>query len=162
MPVEYWRADDEVDEIAKELIEKHHQDLLEEDVVFLMRSKAAKSDGRAVLGTASKLSEKQRTLMGSDALFVIEIAADEWKSLGKLQRIALVDHELCHCTVEETEKDGYVERKAKIRQHDLEEFYDIVRRYGAWKDDIKEIGEQLKLFEIESVGGNVVELKKVM
>lgn len=72
------------------------------------------------------------------SFFVIEIASDMWGTddelgnrfgLSDAQRVALVDHELCHCTVNE---DGV----PTLLHHDVEEFGQVVERHGLWKPDL--------------------------
>jgi len=59
---------------------------------------------------------------------------------------ALIDHELTHCTVEDS--------VFKTRGHDVEEFHSIIQRYGTWSNtlvkakDAMERAEQLYLNDL--------------
>lgn len=69
---------------------------------------------------------------------VIEISLDTWGEdvegvrwgLSDEQRVALVDHELCHFHINE---DG----ELKMRAHTVEEFAEVVKRHGLWKPDVE-------------------------
>lgn len=118
--------------IAAEIISHHHPALLDAKIGFIFQDEASKKLGKIVLGTATKISDKQRAA-GLDLDFLITIAKDMWQDLSRHQRKALIDHELCHCDF----SGGY----AKMRGHDIEEFNGIVERYGLWKPDLARFGD---------------------
>lgn len=150
MAVEYTQAPDEVLTLAEELINAHHEDLIDVEIAFLMRTPPATSGGAEVWGKSSKANAKMRALSGKDIEFVIELSADKWDEIDHFQKRALVDHELCHCTME-VDDDGEVHYK--IRAHDVEEFDAIARRHGKWNDGLKSFAEQLTLFpQLKAVG----------
>lgn len=149
---EYWRAT-EVERIARKLIGKHHQHLNRHDVTVrcLFRDPPARSRGKLVYGKARKVSGLTAYLVGlehNDRLdddgpvdfFLIEIAQALWQGLTERQRVALVDHELCHLEVElpETERE---DRTLSLRGHDLEEFTEVVKRHGLWRPQVAEFTE---------------------
>lgn len=178
MVTTYWRAR-EVERIAAKLIKEHHENLNRHDVpVFaVFRDPVAKSKGRVVLGKARKISGLAAALFGlahQDDLgddptdfFVLEIAHKTWQELSPKQRIALVDHELCHFDVE-VPLDDYEPRKLLTRGHDLEEFRAVVERHGLWRPDVEAFAKTtqlaLPLEETEegqaaAAGGQVVNLR---
>ncbi|SDU42295.1 putative metallopeptidase [Jiangella alkaliphila] len=116
----YWRAP-EVEEIAELLIPEHHQDLTDMRIHYLFRAPAARRSGKVKY----------------------------WELLNEKQRVALVDHELCHFEViEDDEVDGG--RRLATRGHDLEEFTAVVERHGLWRPEVEAfagaaIGAQLEL-----------------
>jgi hypothetical protein len=57
---------------------------------------------------------------------MIEIAKPHWEKLDPSQRVALIDHELCHFGA----GGGLVE-------HDLGEFRAVVERHGLWLSDVE-------------------------
>ncbi len=135
--IEYWKAADETgspQEFAKQLVPKYHSHLATAKICYLFRTKARTRGPKVILGTASRMNSRLQALADYD--FIIEIGYDEWKELNATQKQALLDHELCHCGGEENEHTG--EMKWRILPHDLEEFRDIVKRYGFWRSDIKE------------------------
>ena len=57
-----------------------------------------------------------------------------WNDLTDKQKAAILDHELEHCFVEETETGDVI---YKLLPHDLEEFNSIVTRHGLYAADIE-------------------------
>jgi predicted metallopeptidase len=154
----------EVQEIAQKLIttvDEHHM-LGVVNIVYVWREKAQKSKGRTTLATARLVTGLNAYLANfaagetlealNDSFFVIEVAADTWEQLRPEQRIALVDHELCHCKVAHDEND---QLQLGTRGHDVEEFAAIIDRHGLWKPDVAQfasrIAEQLAL-AVEEAG----------
>lgn len=139
---DYSKAPNEVLIVASGLIKKHYPDLQDAAIGFLMRDKAPESNGRITYGAAKKIGDLEREYMDYD--FVIWLAEDKYYMLDSAQREALIDHELMHCMFD-------AERgKAKIRQHDVEEFAAIIKRHGLWwpgANDVKEALYQLPMFE---------------
>jgi hypothetical protein len=134
-----------VERIAEKLIEQHHRHLLDVPIRYLWRDKAASSKGNVVLGKARKVTGLPAHLVHlvrkdeppeEVEFFVLEIAADMWQTLTEPQRVALVDHELCHLGVEIPERAD-ADRKLVIRGHDLEEFAAVVERHGLWRPAIE-------------------------
>lgn len=123
MAAEWKEATPIVLEIAEELINQYHDHLLEARVGFIFRSEAPIKDGRATLGKARKIPAEQQIHIPYD--FVIWLAEDWWHRLEPNQKIALVDHELCHCGWSNDDK-------AYMRGHDIEEFNCILERHGYW------------------------------
>jgi len=153
MPTEYTEAK-EVQAVAAEVIRAHHRHLIGERIEYVFRSKHAKKAGKVVLGTARLVqglnaflaapTDEEQDVFSGDAgetFFVMEIAKDTWKELDEKQRVALVDHELCHMWVEdEVDDDGNEKRVFKILAHDVEEFTPIINRHGLWKPDLEAFG----------------------
>lgn len=137
--------------IAATLIGQHHTHLADVRIDYVFRSETAKSNGKAIWGKARKITglnaflatpEDERPVDDDiDEFFVIEIAEPVWAILSENERKALVDHELCHCTTEQ--KGG--ELKLKLRPHDLEEFVQIVRRHGLWRDDVENFANAVQM-----------------
>lgn len=155
-----YRPAPEVKEIADQLIPEHHEHLIGHRIEYLFRDQARESNGMTILGTASIVKGRNAFLarttildpgtgeilsLDDDGLvdpapfFVIEIAFDTWGDdeedgprygLSDAQRVALVDHELCHCRID-------AKGNPKIRAHSIEEFSDVVRRHGLWKPDVQ-------------------------
>lgn len=145
--------------IAERLIADHHKDLAEAEprIEYVFRDKAAKSAGKSVWGRARKVSGLNAYLAGDMdevpadddedlTLFAIEIAEDIWAQLDEQQRIALVDHELCHLQI--TEKDGRL--VLGLKHHDLEEFRAVIERHGLWRDDVEEFTQTIRQLSFDS------------
>ncbi len=105
-------------------------------IKILMAKKSKTSKGRKVLGSAKLFRERDRLLHPYRFLIVL----DAWFWLERPEkREALLFHELCHCSVDER-------GDCSIAHHDLEEFFEVVKHYGMWKQDIEHFSEQLSLF----------------
>lgn len=110
--------------------------------------------GKMILGTAcmpsvtGALSGLFEQLLG-DAVgywpdFLITLNGAYWEQATDLEREILVFHELKHCG---QAKDQYGNPKFRksdggpvlsMVAHDVEEFSDVVARYGAWKGDLRD------------------------
>lgn len=142
---EQYAVADQPAAIGRVLIKALHGHLLTAKIAYLFREDMQRRD-RIRLGVAGKAAAKLRFLADYD--FVIEFNWTAWRQLTTEQRIALVDHELCHCDLD-VEKGDFA-----IRHHDVEEFGSIVRRWGLWKLDLQSFGPvvqeamaQMSLFE---------------
>lgn len=148
-----------VERIADKLIRNHHTDLTDVEIRYVFRSEAAKQNGKTILGKARKVSglsaylaqpEPGETPSGDADLFVIEIAEPEWADLTDAQRVALVDHELCHCTTSFDEDTETL--KLKTVPHDLEEFRAVVERHGLWRPDVEDFAHTIAQAELNFAG----------
>jgi predicted metallopeptidase len=125
--MDYEKATPDMIDIAEQIVTKHHQRLDGVNIAILTQEKASKSKGRTVYGTASTIPAKMIPLLAGDYHFVIVIAMDQWAALSDAQKRALMDHEICHCTL--------TENGPAIRGHDYEEFAEIIARHGFWRED---------------------------
>lgn len=125
--VQWSEASQTVIRLAEELIEQYHKPLRKARVGFVFRSEAQISQGKTVLGKASKVSDKLKPVLELD--FLIWIAGDAFEKMSDERKRALIDHELSHCTIEEGQ--------FKMRHHDVEEFHSIIERYGLWTYDLQ-------------------------
>lgn len=132
MATEWTRVPKKVIDLAEELIEKHHRNLSDARIGILFRSEAPVSGGKRTLGQASTVTAKWLPLLREPYDFIIWLAADAWEELDSRQQRALLDHELYHCHLSN-------EGKAEIRPHDIEEFAEIIQRYGFWRDDLERV-----------------------
>ena len=125
---EWIKAPEEVLHIAEELISEYHEHLLGVEIGFVFRNEAPASNGKITLAKASVVPAHLRPYMNYE--FIIWIAEDKWHEASELQKRALIDHELYHCI--------FKDDKPAMRPHDVEEFNEILGRYGLWKADLWE------------------------
>lgn len=123
-----------VETIANSLIGTHHPELAEAKFRYIFKEKHTKRGGKPVLGTVKKMSDLQKFLIENNPDFLMEIPLDIWNELDAPRRTALVDHLLERCTGEEDEQTA--EMKWKTREPDVYEFSSILRRHGAWTEDL--------------------------
>lgn len=118
----------EVELIAKRLIPTIHPHLQEFAFAALFRDKPQLKRGKRTAATFEVVSAKYKHLTNLDFLIIVD--EEIWERLSKPQKEALVDHELCHGMI-----DGKL-GKLVTRGHDIEEFFEIAERHGAWSDEI--------------------------
>ena len=136
---------EEVANIANDLISTYHPELATAKFRFILKEKASKKGGRPVMGSVKKMSDLMVYLIEAD--FLMEVPLEIWNSLDHTKRTALVDHLLERCTGEEDEETG--EMKWKVREPDVHEFNSILRRYGAWNNDLAEFSSVAKTLNLE-------------
>lgn len=144
-------------QIGNELMDKALHLPPELQVTFLWKARGGSSSGRDVLGKCQKPGGLLAYF--SETHYVVWLAADHIDGLpmSRFQVEALLYHELLHIDVEQDE-DGAL--KCSMRGHDLEEFRDVVSRYGFWKEDVagfvRTVQRLLPGFEIENEVQNPV------
>ena len=151
---EFSKITEEVIDIATEIIDEYIPELQDASIGFLFRDKAPKKGNGVVLGQARRVGAEYAAL-GLDYDFIIWLAEDWYYNLDDGQRKALIHHELLHCEI--TYKDD--EPVAKMRNHDFEEFNDIIKIYGFWRprseDLVEAVQAALPLMEIPQKQGRV-------
>lgn len=132
-----------VQSIAQNLIPDYHPHLKEARVLFLFSGKKMTSRGKPVWGKAMRMTDMQRFLSAAGADwdetegfdFAIVVNRETWDGeLDEKQRTALVDHELCHCV--QTPKGKWA-----IRDHEIEEFSEVIERHGLWAENVQAFGQ---------------------
>lgn len=133
-----------------DLVAQHHGELLQANIAVAWNTAwRLDIDGHLTLGAVKRASDLDRELAAFD--FVVLLNREWWEhpSTTAIQRDALMDHELSHCTVREdpnTREPMRDERGRivyRLRRHDLEEFTSIAARYGIWKRDLEAFAEAL-------------------
>lgn len=128
-----WEAGKDIWEIVQDLISKHHPTLamVDKEIAIIFKEKASKTGGQVVLGKSSRAPGVLKLLGKAEYKFIIELAGDEWTTLADNQRVALLDHCLCACNVEEDEKTG--EPKCSIAAPEVSFFWKELERNGDWR-----------------------------
>ena len=151
MPKLYSPAES-VEAVASNLIPMYHPEIATARIKYLFVDKASAKGGRPVPGKVRKISGALEYLIECD--FVLEVALDQWNEKSAEQRQALIDHLLERCTGEEDEKTG--EMKWAMREPDVAEFTSILRRHGAWNDDLAGFASVAKTVDIDGMVADVV------
>src|SRR5690348_4498506 len=133
--------------VLKSALEWHEE--LDGATVKLAWRKGTKQDvdGRIVLGRCVKVSDLHREFFNAD--FIVVLNREYWDAFSDAQRLALMDHELCHAAIK-LDKNGqemYDEKDRQVfrtRKHDLEEFREVVERHGLYKDDLRLFAETVR------------------
>lgn len=160
----YYEKAPEVQRVAEAIIDESHPHL--QDAKHKI-GYYFKHGGMDKAGKCKKCTALERYLTGK--MFFIFIDHESWALMGPEQREALIDHELCHIERKEShdydpEKREFVKRWANAddpdswskREHDVEEFADIISRHGLWEKGIekvavavREVSYQMTLSDIE-------------
>jgi hypothetical protein len=140
-----YREAEQPARIGRALVDAIHKHLANAKIGYLFREKMAEHD-KTKLAKASKVGAK--LAFYTDLDFLIEVNHEAWMTLSQEQRVALIDHELCHFGVEDDTKG---DTRHLLLSHDVEEFEAIVKRWGFWKPDLTKfgvvVGEQLDLLQ---------------
>jgi hypothetical protein len=99
-------------------------------IVYLVKV----ADKSRYLGKCSRATGKWAYLVNKD--FVVEVFDGFWQEATQTQKEALLYHELLHITCEE---DDEGEVKWGLKDHDTEEFVDVIKKYGAWNPVLEQI-----------------------
>jgi hypothetical protein len=126
---------DQAQALAQVLIPVLHEHLVNARLAYLFKESMKLGPDRIKLGTAQRAAAQLEYL--SDHDFVLTFNHEAWRTLSMEQRIALVDHELCHCGCD-LEKSRF-----GIMHHDVEEFGAVIRRWGLWKPDLANFGKDV-------------------
>lgn len=127
MKTEHYEESTEYTELAQEVIEEQptlHWLRNGVRVCFLSSSKDKTNNTRTVLGECIRVEEIQQVFCPYD--FLIVIYEPNCIGLDREQRKILLYHEMLHIGFDNT-KNGV---KYKIVPHDVEEFEEIIRKYG--------------------------------
>jgi len=147
MPKVYASAEN-VENEAKGLIPLYHPELATARFKYVFVDKASVKNGKPVRGKVRRITGVLEFLTEAD--FLMEIALDQWNELADTQRKALIDHLLEACTGEEDDNDGGA-MKWSVREPDVQEFAAILRRHGAWNDDLAAFTTIAKTIDIDSL-----------
>jgi len=139
-------CDDMTVAIAERIREEYHPELVEARIRYVFIPHGPAKNGVVRLGVAKRQSALNALLTEAD--FVIILSHDHWLDLTPSQREALLDHELCHCTVS-LDTDGQPDGWALVH-HDIEEFAAVVTRHGyvfsRQRDYARKTHRQLTMF----------------
>lgn len=139
---EYWRASEEVTQIADDYLPLH-PDLIGAKIAYIFTDRTSFNDGVPIVGKVSKVPERLRPIMernddgeqGYD--FIITIGADTWAELSQANREAWIDYLMEQCYLEE---DKHGNLKTKIRKPSINAFPNILSRHGvAWDQGVNHL-----------------------
>lgn len=134
----------ELENLGKRLIDtvKDHENLKMLKIGYMFRDEAPVSDGRCTAGMAIHVDDRNWAIHKLDAL--IEISRDIWEAASPQFREALMDHELSHLQVVMEEEgtpamdEGTGRLRTRIRKHDIEEFASVLKRHGAYHENLRD------------------------
>lgn len=131
--MDVWKAGDDVMSTVKDLVAKYHPHLAVhvDNIAVIFKEKAGKVGNVDIVGKTAKAPAVMEVLAPETPFkFVITLAADAWQEMSDKQRMALLDHHLCGCGVEEM-KGGNT--KFFVKPYDVAFYRDEMERHGAWR-----------------------------
>lgn len=144
--------------LLDELIARYHNELLDARIALAWcTSWKPDVDGRWILGKLVKASDLHRELAPWDFVVLLNREFYTDKRVEDRQRVALIDHELCHAAARheasgeqmQDERGRYVWRTVK---HDFEEFAAVIERHGCYKGDLERMAQALERSRTETAG----------
>jgi len=132
-------------QLLKQMRKENHSDVSEARIALAWRHRVkSDKDGILKLGQCVRNSGVHRELADYD--FIIVLNKSAWDEFTKEQKLALLDHELCHIMPSEDkngehQQDDHGRKLFRTRRHDIEEFSDVVRRHGLYKKDLEKLAE---------------------
>ncbi len=128
-----WKAGADVMATVTDLISKYHPSLVlvEDEIAVVFKKKSSTVGDAVIAGKSGKAPAILGVLGEVDYKFIITLGSDTWQTLSDAQRIALLDHHLCACRVEENPQSGNM--KCFIQPADVAFYKDEVERHGFWR-----------------------------
>lgn len=135
--------------MMEQIRKKHHHWIRRARIALVLKKKMKPDkDGHLVLGRCQKMTDTVKELAPWD--FVIYLNKEVWndEEFGKKRQVALLDHELCHAAPVynksgKQKKDIRGNYVFRYRDHEIEEFREIVERHGCYKKDLELFAEAL-------------------
>ena len=122
MSEEYARIGSELIRTEASLADVRNSDAT---IVYLASDKAKASGGRAVLGECERVPDKWMWAVEAD--YAVTVYEPNVSHMGEEQLRILIFHELLHILIDYDKDENEVHR---IRQHDLQDFREVVDRFG--------------------------------
>lgn len=137
-------------EILRKARDKWHQDIERAKIALAWwKNVKADKDGRVTIAKVHHTSDLTREVTVYDFIILLNEAIWNDKEWTEKQKLAVMDHELCHIAVV-VDKDGQVKVDDRnrylfrMRKHDIEEFREIVKRHGCYKSDLEAFAKVLQ------------------
>jgi hypothetical protein len=144
MAAEFYDASEDLESLARDIIQEHHSHLVEANIKYLFRTGAWEAKKRDTWGQAKKVGKEVNFLTGYD--FIVTIHRDVWEQLSPEHKQALLDHELQHCSAGTDDAGNKV---WYIQGHDVEDFHAIIRRHGFWSPALRKMEGLLNQTELD-------------
>lgn len=138
----------EVVDLLGALILEAYPDLAPYKIRVLFKPKLG-GGKRPWWGKANVASERESVFLHVHGWIII--ALDIWQELTPVQEKALLHHELGHLVPKDTGDPEYLRLEGK--EHDIEEFFATLERYGAWSDAAQRVDYILAQQRIPELAG---------
>lgn len=128
-----WQADDTVLNTVRDLIGNYHPHLalVDKEILVVFKERAGRAGNVLTPGKSKKANPLLGVVSETNWKFILELADDEWKTYTDPQRVALLDHLLCGCQVEEDPDTHMI--KCSVVPPDVVFYKDEIERHGFWR-----------------------------
>jgi hypothetical protein len=144
----FWKAPEEIEEMANDLIAEYHNDIVGADIRYWMKDEASAAEAEASqVCVAKKASGLLRAIAG-DADFIIVIASDLWTEIGPAAKQAMLDSALTSCSAKLDDAGDFKLDKTgnpawAVKPFDIIQHSDIITRHGF--DVLKDAGNIIRV-----------------
>jgi hypothetical protein len=157
----------EVRLIALELIRDFHPHLAEASIRYLRSTQDKTYKGKVVAAEMRSFNKLQRYLASGTAGEIEEgeeyylMVYEGFGLYDATQRRAAIDHELCHLYVKSID-EVTGEEKLGWRDHDVQEFSDVIERHGLWNQDVREFAAKARQLSLDGLMRTSTDVARTM
>lgn len=129
-------------EYLDEVVAGHLPDLVDLNIgIAWHKDLKPDRDGKVLLGRCMLQGDLHRQMTGIDVIVLLNHTWWMDPRVEEKQRKALLHHELCHVGIMKDDNgDAVKDERSKIRlyprKHNIEEFDEVIKDWGIWKDDL--------------------------
>ncbi|MEN1985213.1 putative metallopeptidase [Paenibacillus hubeiensis] len=150
----HTEATSETNALLKDMIQKHHPHLRDNEFLIMMKHGGWKSKGKTKFSGVSVLNEAIRMVMEYDAILYLN--ADMWNQMADPQKRYVLDHALFGLDVKKDKNKDVIEADdgrplLKTLPPDIEAFYAVITRHGAVSEDVKRLALAIKEVNVEQL-----------
>ncbi|WP_433581543.1 putative metallopeptidase [Paenibacillus amylolyticus] len=144
----------ETNELLKDMIQKHHPHLRDNEFLIMMKHGGWKSKGKTKFSGMSVLNEAIRMITENDAILYLN--ADMWNQMAEPQKRYVLDNALFGLDVKKDKNKDVLEADdgrplLKTLPPDIEAFYAVISRHGAVSEDVKRLALAIKEVNVEQL-----------
>lgn len=144
----------ETNELLKDMIQKYHPHLRDNEFLIMMKHGGWKSKGKTKFSGMSVLNEAIRMITENDAILYLN--ADMWNQMAEPQKRYVLDNALFGLDVKKDKNKDVLEADdgrplLKTLPPDIEAFYAVISRHGAVSEDVKRLALAIKEVNVEQL-----------
>ena len=140
IPLQFEPCGEDIKKLMHRLVSTRHPDLVNCKIMPVWKNREMKNKGSTVAAKIQKLNDCIRSF--ADYHFIIVISSPTWQRLNDTQRMAVLDHEMCHVFYDDEDKAG--NPTYSLISHDVEDFAQIIQLYGLYHNGLVEFGNAVK------------------
>lgn len=147
MATSFWKAPEEIEQMAEDLISQYHSEIATADIRYWMKDEATAAEAEASQVCVAKKASGLLRAIANEADFIVVIAYDLWKEISPAAQSAMLDSALTSCSVKiDDGGDFKLDRTGNpvwnIKPFDIIQHSDIITRHGF--DVLRNAGEIIR------------------